>query len=227
MEVDDLGRYLAVPMLHRRVSKSSYSYLVQKVHDRLLSILLQCRTSCGLNSSVLSISVLSVCMKNILKPNCSHLWRGISDVWNDVRKGILWNLGNGEGIDFLRDNWVSEIHPLNVVRIRDPLPLSCFTPVALWLQIMGIGIRTLSVIIFQTMYLRILRLLSHQAPHNIIKVLNFRVVYRSWTFGFDSGIPRVTISGWFYDWTGSRGLHLLVSEPSYAIIGMVSEVSWL
>ncbi|KAL4310085.1 hypothetical protein GQ457_01G035390 [Hibiscus cannabinus] len=49
------------------------------------------------------------------------------------------------------------------------------------------------------------------------------VVYRSWTFGFDSDIPRVTISGRFCDWTGSRGLHLLVSEPGYAIIGTVSE----
>ncbi|KAL4281535.1 hypothetical protein GQ457_03G014420 [Hibiscus cannabinus] len=47
----------------------------------------------------------------------------------------------------------------------------------------------------------------------------FLVVYRSWNFGFDSGIPRVTISGRFCDWTGSRGLHLLVSEPGYAIIG--------
>ncbi|KAL4325422.1 hypothetical protein GQ457_11G032360 [Hibiscus cannabinus] len=55
------------------------------------------------------------------------------------------------------------------------------------------------------------------------KVLNFRVVYRSWTFGFDSDIPRVTISGRFCDWTGSRGLHLLVSEPGYALIGTVSE----
>ncbi|KAL4279923.1 hypothetical protein GQ457_03G022640 [Hibiscus cannabinus] len=51
------------------------------------------------------------------------------------------------------------------------------------------------------------------------------VVYRSWIFGFDSGIPRVTISGRFCDWTGSRGLHLLVSEPGYAIIGTVSEVT--
>ncbi|KAL4385848.1 hypothetical protein GQ457_15G024970 [Hibiscus cannabinus] len=50
-----------------------------------------------------------------------------------------------------------------------------------------------------------------------------RVVYRSWIFGFDSGIPRVTISGRFCDWTGSRGLHLLVSEPGYAIIGTVSK----
>ncbi|KAL4346706.1 hypothetical protein GQ457_17G002670 [Hibiscus cannabinus] len=40
------------------------------------------------------------------------------------------------------------------------------------------------------------------------KVLNFRVVYRSWTFGFDSDIPRVTISGRFCDWTGSRGLQV-------------------
>ncbi|KAL4273539.1 hypothetical protein GQ457_13G029480 [Hibiscus cannabinus] len=45
------------------------------------------------------------------------------------------------------------------------------------------------------------------------------VVYRSWTFGFDSDIPRVTISGRFCDWTGSRGLHLLVSETGYAING--------
>ncbi|KAL4323957.1 hypothetical protein GQ457_11G029440 [Hibiscus cannabinus] len=37
------------------------------------------------------------------------------------------------------------------------------------------------------------------------------VVYRSWIFGLDSGIPRVTISGRFCDWTGSRGLHVLTS----------------
>ncbi|KAL4361189.1 hypothetical protein GQ457_04G025470 [Hibiscus cannabinus] len=35
-----------------------------------------------------------------------------------------------------------------------------------------------------------------------------RVVYRSWTFGFDSGIPRVTISGRSWDWTGSSGLQV-------------------
>ncbi|KAL4388098.1 hypothetical protein GQ457_09G007210 [Hibiscus cannabinus] len=52
-----------------------------------------------------------------------------------------------------------------------------------------------------------------------ILILPERVVYRSWTFGFDSDIPRVTISGRFCDWTGSRGLHLLVSEPGYVIIG--------
>ncbi|KAL4347982.1 hypothetical protein GQ457_17G011470 [Hibiscus cannabinus] len=56
---------------------------------------------------------------------------------------------------------------------------------------------------------------------------NDMFVYRSWTFGFDSGIPCVTTSGRFCDWTRSRGLHLLVSEPGYAIIGNVSEVSWL
>ncbi|KAL4281151.1 hypothetical protein GQ457_03G012990 [Hibiscus cannabinus] len=36
---------------------------------------------------------------------------------------------------------------------------------------------------------------------------------QSSTFRFDSGIPCVTISGRFCDWIGSRGLHLLVSEP--------------
>ncbi|KAL4285562.1 hypothetical protein GQ457_16G022500 [Hibiscus cannabinus] len=32
------------------------------------------------------------------------------------------------------------------------------------------------------------------------------VFFAAWTFGFDSDIPRVTISGRFCDWTGSRGL---------------------
>ncbi|KAL4283017.1 hypothetical protein GQ457_16G019890 [Hibiscus cannabinus] len=50
----------------------------------------------------------------------------------------------------------------------------------------------------------------------------YMVVYRSWTFGFDSGIPHMTISGRSCDWTGSRGLHLLVSEPGYAITGTVT-----
>ncbi|KAL4325038.1 hypothetical protein GQ457_11G025070 [Hibiscus cannabinus] len=52
------------------------------------------------------------------------------------------------------------------------------------------------------------------------------VVYRSWTFGFGSGIPRVTTSSRVCDRARSRGLHLFVSEPGYTIIGTVSEVSW-
>ncbi|KAL4290614.1 hypothetical protein GQ457_14G019150 [Hibiscus cannabinus] len=48
------------------------------------------------------------------------------------------------------------------------------------------------------------------------KVLNFRVVYRSWTFRFDSDIPRVTISGRFCDWTGSRGLQYYLKNTKYS-----------
>ncbi|KAL4383472.1 hypothetical protein GQ457_15G022970 [Hibiscus cannabinus] len=36
-----------------------------------------------------------------------------------------------------------------------------------------------------------------------------------WTFEFDSGIPRVTISGRFCDWTGSRGLHHMTFLCAY------------
>ncbi|KAL4291215.1 hypothetical protein GQ457_14G019390 [Hibiscus cannabinus] len=52
---------------------------------------------------------------------------------------------------------------------------------------------------------------------------NYGSMTKQWG-GFDSDIPRVTISGRFCDWTGSRGLHLLVSEPGYAINGKVSEI---
>ncbi|KAE8676624.1 hypothetical protein F3Y22_tig00111582pilonHSYRG00124 [Hibiscus syriacus] len=34
-QVDDIGRYLGVPLLHHHVTYGTYSYLVQKVHDRL------------------------------------------------------------------------------------------------------------------------------------------------------------------------------------------------
>ncbi|KAL4384330.1 hypothetical protein GQ457_15G022710 [Hibiscus cannabinus] len=65
-------------------------------------------------------------------------------------------------------------------------------------------------------------LLRHESdPMLYRRLFGTRVVYRSLIFGFDSGIPRVTISGRFYDWTRSRGLHLLVSEPGYAIIGTI------
>ncbi|KAL4367471.1 hypothetical protein GQ457_05G031310 [Hibiscus cannabinus] len=53
---------------------------------------------------------------------------------------------------------------------------------------------------------------------SILTFVQVRVVYRSWTSGFDSDIPRVTISGRFCDWTGSRGLHEL-RETYMATIG--------
>ncbi|KAL4302443.1 hypothetical protein GQ457_10G007160 [Hibiscus cannabinus] len=61
-------------------------------------------------------------------------------------------------------------------------------------------------------------------PKVSIPLVRISILPESWTFGFDFGIPRVTISGRFCDWTRSRGLHLLVSEPGYVIIGTVSEV---
>ncbi|KAL4311920.1 hypothetical protein GQ457_01G016830 [Hibiscus cannabinus] len=46
-----------------------------------------------------------------------------------------------------------------------------------------------------------------------VRTGRFRNLDPSWTFGFDSGISRVINSSRFCNWTGSRGLHLLVSEP--------------
>lgn len=42
------------------------------------------------------------------KPNCSNLWKGICSIWNDVRKGIVWSLSNGNSISFWLDAWLPD-----------------------------------------------------------------------------------------------------------------------
>ncbi|KAK8369611.1 hypothetical protein V6Z12_A01G122200 [Gossypium hirsutum] len=33
----------------------------------------------------------------------SRLWKGMSKVWETVRDGVIWNVGNGKVVDFWRD----------------------------------------------------------------------------------------------------------------------------
>ncbi|KAL4386655.1 hypothetical protein GQ457_09G019260 [Hibiscus cannabinus] len=57
----------------------------------------------------------------------------------------------------------------------------------------------------------------------MIPCVRMMVVYRSWIFGFDSGIPRVTISGWSCDWTGLFACEGLVLLEKGVVGGVVQD----
>ncbi|KAK8491406.1 hypothetical protein V6N11_073732 [Hibiscus sabdariffa] len=46
---------------------------------------------------------------SISSRGCSRLWHGLNLVWNRVNQGIVWNLGNGDSIDFWDDPWLVDI----------------------------------------------------------------------------------------------------------------------
>ncbi|KAK8619630.1 hypothetical protein V6N13_135912 [Hibiscus sabdariffa] len=50
--------------------------------------------------------------KEIHRPNCSHLWKGISLVWSSVRDGLIWNVGDGRAVNCFRDAWLGDLRPL-------------------------------------------------------------------------------------------------------------------
>ncbi|MBA0623746.1 hypothetical protein Godav_009188 [Gossypium davidsonii] len=49
---------------------------------------------------------------NIVRSNCSFLWRALSKVWPLLRENIFWLVGDGNSIKCWRDNWIPEIDPL-------------------------------------------------------------------------------------------------------------------
>ncbi|KAE8676059.1 hypothetical protein F3Y22_tig00111634pilonHSYRG00065 [Hibiscus syriacus] len=218
-EVQNLGKYLGVPLLHSQITKASYSYIVSRVRDKLtgwkeksLSLagritlaktVLSVIPSYSMQSTMLPKGICEeierlirgfiwgrtenrggvplVHWENICKPTVnsglglrklsvqneaflmklvyklvvnsdqlwarvlrskykwvelipesinrtrsSHVWKGISQVWNEVRQSFVWNIGNGCNVDFWRGYWLCDLGPLAsfVVNIaeRDNLP---------------------------------------------------------------------------------------------------------
>ena len=42
----------------------------------------------------------------------SYLWKSIRRIWNDVKRGIWWNVGDGKTVRFQWDCWVIKNQPL-------------------------------------------------------------------------------------------------------------------
>ncbi|KAK8630332.1 hypothetical protein V6N13_079130 [Hibiscus sabdariffa] len=49
----------------------------------------------------------------------SHLWKVICSVWETVRLNVVWNIGDGQQVDFWNDPWLESLGPL-VVYLRNP-----------------------------------------------------------------------------------------------------------
>ncbi|KAK8533102.1 hypothetical protein V6N12_076383 [Hibiscus sabdariffa] len=56
--------------------------------------------------------MFSIFPLSITWPNCSPLWRAISQAWNIVREQIYWIMGDGELVNMWTDNWIPALGPL-------------------------------------------------------------------------------------------------------------------
>ncbi|KAL4309954.1 hypothetical protein GQ457_01G030200 [Hibiscus cannabinus] len=203
-EVVDLGKYLGVPLLHSRVTKASYDYIIQRVRDKLSGWDARCLSLAGritlakavlssipfysMQSALLPRGVTDeiekiirsfiwghsdargvnlvgwdvVCqptvngglgIKNLHQQNLafimkvafnlirhgdhlwvrvlrgkykmlqtipyslvsgpsSHLWKAVCSVWETVRLNVVWNIGDGQQVDFWYDSWLGSLGPL-------------------------------------------------------------------------------------------------------------------
>ncbi|GMI88940.1 hypothetical protein HRI_002563300 [Hibiscus trionum] len=56
---------------------------------------------------------------HLRRTRCSRVWKGLSNVWDEVRRGICWNVRNGLLTDFWHDTWLDG---------EGPLAASCLNP---------------------------------------------------------------------------------------------------
>ncbi|KAE8719829.1 hypothetical protein F3Y22_tig00109925pilonHSYRG00012 [Hibiscus syriacus] len=139
-EVQNLGKYLGVPLLHSQITKASYSYIVSRVGDKLTGWKEKSLSLVGritLAKTILSV-IPSYSMQSMMLP------KGICKEIEQLIRGFIWgrteNRGelplvhwenickptvNG-GLDFWREDWLCDLGPLAsfVVNIaeRDNLP---------------------------------------------------------------------------------------------------------
>lgn len=55
--------------------------------------------------------------------HCSHLWNDLLAIWTNFSSLCVWNVGDGTGINFLRDKWVDSTCVLVEV-VHDPDSIS-------------------------------------------------------------------------------------------------------
>ncbi|KAK8619584.1 hypothetical protein V6N13_135866 [Hibiscus sabdariffa] len=42
----------------------------------------------------------------------SKLWKGLRLIWSDIRDNLVWNVANGQRVNFWYDNWIVDLGPL-------------------------------------------------------------------------------------------------------------------
>lgn len=60
----------------------------------------------------LKYKVTEICSNNIDRPLCSYVWRSIVKIWGLFRERIIQNVGNGNFVSFILDEWVPRLGKL-------------------------------------------------------------------------------------------------------------------
>lgn len=150
----DLGKYLGVPVLHRRVTKQTYKNILDKLHQKLatwkgsnLSLaerITLCNDPDSLWASVLRGELLYVKTQDWNqqiqgKKKESALWKAICKVWPQAIAGVGWSIGNGRKIRFWKDDWLDGYEPLiqhvseEISDIESEVTMACMvTPSKQW-----------------------------------------------------------------------------------------------
>ncbi|KAA3453419.1 reverse transcriptase [Gossypium australe] len=129
-KVLNLGKYLGVPLLHDRVTKNTFNFVIDKpktcgglgfryLHDHNTSFLMKIGFNIVARKDDLWVRVLrskygwkSQLPESIHRSQCSHLWRSLSKAWPLISENLLWSVGNGETIRGWKDNWIPKLGPL-------------------------------------------------------------------------------------------------------------------
>ncbi|KAK9291995.1 hypothetical protein L1049_019947 [Liquidambar formosana] len=132
----DLGKYLGVPIIHKRVSKETYYYVLEKVQSRLAgwkadhlsmasrTLLVQSVTSAipgyTMQTTKLPESLCQQIDRSNSNGQASHSWRSILKGQDIIKDGHKWIVGNGKNIRFWLDVWVGEEALLNIATLPVP-----------------------------------------------------------------------------------------------------------
>lgn len=82
----DLGKYLGVPLLHKRPTRADFDFILERTMKRLSSWKASSLSLAGrvtLAKSVIS-AIPSYCMQTMLLP------KGVCDVLDKLQRGFLW-----------------------------------------------------------------------------------------------------------------------------------------
>ncbi|GMJ04403.1 hypothetical protein like AT3G24255 [Hibiscus trionum] len=102
--VDDLGFYLGVPLLHKRVTSATYRFLIDKVESRLAG--LKARTLSLAGRITLAKAVLQAIPTYVMQT--TWLPKGVCDAIERIIRRFIWGSSNGsKGIPLVRWSVIS------------------------------------------------------------------------------------------------------------------------
>lgn len=56
--------------------------------------------------------VFELIVNSINRTHCSYLWKSLSEVWEEVKNGLVWSVRDGCLVNFWNDNWLRGIGPM-------------------------------------------------------------------------------------------------------------------